>query len=170
MEAMEAILSRRSIRKYTSEAISKDVLEKLLKAGMSAPSAGNEQPWHFVVVEDHKILDEVPKFHEYSGMLRGAPLAIVVCCDSLLSKYEHPYWVQDCAAATENILIASNALGLGSVWLGVYPIVKRVEGMRKLLGLPENVIPFSIVVIGHPAENKPPANRFDPLRVHVDKW
>jgi nitroreductase len=170
MEVIDAICSRRSIRKYTSEPIPKSVIGKLLQAAMSAPSAGNEQPWHFVVIEDHKILDQIPKFHENSGMLREAPLAVAVCGDLLLQKYKAPFWVQDCSAATENILIAANSLGLGAVWLAIYPIEGRVEGMRKLLALPENIIPLSVVAIGHPAESKPPANRYDPSRVHKNNW
>ncbi len=169
MEAMEAILSRRSIRKYTDKKVSDEVVKELLEAGMSAPSAGNEQPWHFVAITDHKILDEIPKIHPYSGMLKEAPLAILICGDESLQKYEG-YWVQDCSAATENILIAANAIGLGGVWLGVYPIEDRVAGIRKLLGMPEKVIPFALLSIGYPAEQKPLADRYDESRVHHDKW
>ncbi|HGE70115.1 TPA: nitroreductase family protein, partial [Candidatus Poribacteria bacterium] len=130
MDAMQAILSRRSIRRYTDKPVSDEVVEQLLKSAMSAPSAGNEQPWHFVVIRDRQILNEIPKIHPYSGMLKEAPLAILICGDESLQKYKG-YWVQDCSAATENLLIAVNALGLGGVWLGVYPIEDRVVGIRK---------------------------------------
>jgi nitroreductase len=170
MEAINAIFTRRSIRKYTLEPISKEVIDILLKAAMSAPSAGNEQPWHFVVISDRQILDEVPKFHEYSSMLIDAPIAIAVCGDLLLQKYKPQFWVQDCSAATENMLIAANGMGLGAVWLGIYPIANRVERMSKLLRLPENIITLCLVAIGHPAESKPPAERYDPSRVHKDNW
>ena len=170
MDALDAIFTRRSIRKYTLEPIPKDAIEILLKAAMSAPSAGNEQPWHFVVIDDHKILDEVPKFHEFSSMLREVPLAVVICGDLLLQKFKDQMWVQSCSLAGENLLIAAHAMGLGAVWLGVYPVSKRVDGLRKLLGLPENIIPLCIIPIGHPAESKPPENRYNPLKVHKNKW
>lgn len=169
MDAMEAILSRRSIRKYTNEDVSDEIVKELLEAAMSAPSAGNEQPWHFVVIRDRKILNEIPNIHPYSGMLREAPLAILVCGDESLQKYKG-YWVQDCSAATENLLIAINAKGLGGVWLGVYPVEDRVNGIRKLLDMPNNIIPFSLISIGHPAEQKPPANRYNSSRIHYDRW
>jgi len=169
MDAMQAILSRRSIRRYTDKPVSDEVVEQLLKSAMSAPSAGNEQPWHFVVIRDRQILNEIPKIHPYSGMLKEAPLAILICGDESLQKYKG-YWVQDCSAATENLLIAVNALGLGGVWLGVYPIEDRVVGIRKLLGMPESVIPFALISISYPAEQKPPADRYDESRVHHDRW
>lgn len=169
MDAIQAILSRRSIRRYTDRQVSDEIVKQLLESAMSAPSAGNEQPWHFVVIRDRQILNEIPKIHPYSGMLKEAPLAILVCGDESLQKYKG-YWVQDCSAATENLLIAVNALGLGGVWLGVYPIEDRVIGIRKLLGMPENVIPFSLISIGYPAEQKPPANRYDESRIHYNRW
>ncbi len=169
MDAMSAILSRRSIRRYTKEDVSDEIVKELLEAAMSAPSAGNEQPWHFVVIRDRKILNEIPNIHPYSGMLREANLAILICGDESLQKYKG-YWVQDCSAATENLLIAINAKGLGGVWLGVYPVEDRVVGIRKLLNMPDNIIPFSLISIGYPAEQKPPANRYDPSRIHYDRW
>jgi len=169
MDAMEAILSRRSIRRYTDKPVSDEVVKELLEAAMSAPSAGNEQPWHFVVIRDRQILNEIPKIHPYSGMLKEAPLGILICGDESLQKYKG-YWVQDCSAATENLLIAINAKGLGGVWLGVYPIEDRVIGIRKLLGMPESVIPFSLISLGYPAEQKTSSNRYDESRVHHDKW
>jgi nitroreductase len=169
MDAMQAILSRRSIRRYTDKDVSDEVVKELLEAAMSAPSAGNEQPWHFVVIRDRQILNEIPKIHPHSGMLKEAPLAILICGDESLQKYKG-YWVQDCSAATENLLVAVNAKGLGGVWLGVYPLEDRVVGIRKLLGMPENVIPFALLSIGYPDEQKPPAERYDESRVHHDKW
>jgi nitroreductase len=169
MEAIEAILSRRSIRRYQPGQIPENIMDGLLKAAMSAPSAGNEQPWHFVVIRDRGILDEIPKCHAYSNMLKQAPVAIAVCGDSEAAE-GHQMWVQDCSAATENILIAANAYGLGAVWLAVYMNEPAMEGVRRLLGLPEHIIPFSIVSLGYPSEKKPAANRFDPARVHQNKW
>jgi nitroreductase len=166
---MEAILSRRSVRKYTIEPVSDTVIEKLLRAAMSAPSAGNERPWHFVTIRDRKTMNGIQEFHPFAHMLNEAPVAILVCGDKRLEKYQG-FWVQDCSAATENILIAAQSIGLGAVWLGLYPIQERVEGMQKILGMPEHVIPLSLVAVGHPAEKKTPSDRFDRSRVHQEKW
>ena len=169
MDAMEAIISRRSIRRYTGQTIPGEMIEQLLQAAMSAPSAGNMQPWQFVIIDDRKILDKIPKVHPYATMVREAPLAILVCGDLDLDGFGG-YWVQDCSAATENILIAAQAKGLGGVWLGVYPVEDRVVGLRKLLDIPEQVIPFSLISIGYPAEQKPRSDRYDDSRIHHDRW
>ena len=169
VKIMEAILSRRSIRKYTNQSVPEQTIKELLEAAMSAPSAGNQQPWQFVVIKERKILDEIPKFHPFSQMLREAQLAILVCGDLELEKNKG-YWVQDCSAATENILIAATAKGLGAVWLGIYPRKERIAGIKKLLSLPEHVIPLSLISIGYPAEQKPPANRYDSSRIHYNHW
>jgi nitroreductase len=136
---------------------------------MAAPSAGNQQPWHFIVIEERSLLDEIPLFHPYSTMLKGAPLAVLVCGDLGMEKHKG-YWVQDCSAATQNLLLAAHAKGLGAVWLGVYPLEERIAGVRELLGLPENVVPFAIVALGHPAEQKPPGERYDASRVRRNRW
>jgi nitroreductase len=169
MDTMEAILTRRSIRKYAPKPVDEQAVTQLLKAAMAAPSAGNEQAWHFVVITDRAILDDVPKFHEYAQMLYDARLAVLVCGDARLEKCKD-YWVQDCSAATQNLLLAAHALGLGAVWLGMYPVQNRVDGMRKLLGIPKEVTPFALISIGHPAEHKPPAERYDPQRIHYNNW
>ncbi|GAB4251750.1 MAG: nitroreductase family protein [Thermoleophilia bacterium] len=169
MELFEAIHGRRSIRRYRSEPVSEADLEQLIRAACAAPSAGNQQPWRFVVVDDPKLLKGVPEFHPYSYMVPEAPVAVVVCADLTLVTHEG-YWVQDCAAATQNMLLGAHALGLGAVWLGVYPRESRVDGLRKLLSLPEHVVPFAIVALGHPDEKKPPIDRFDPSRVHRNGW
>jgi len=169
MEAMEAILSRRSIRKYTADPIPEELINDLLKAAMSAPSASNERLWHFIVIDDHGILDKIPEFHPHSSMLKYAPLAIAVCADLEL-EINRGCWALDCSAATQNILIAAQAKGLGAVWLGIYPSEERITGMRKLLGLPQQVIPLSVVSIGYPAEEKSPKDRYDASRVHHNSW
>lgn len=169
MDAMEAILTRRSIRTYTGEPIPDTALKSLLEAAMSAPSAGNQQPWQFVVIHDRAILDEIPVVHPYSQSVKMAPVAIVVCGD-LKREVHKDFWVQDCAAATQNLLIAVQSKGLGAVWLGVYPRQDRVLGMQKLLNLPDHVIPFSIIPVGYPAEVKLPASRFDGSRIHYNRW
>jgi nitroreductase len=166
---VHAILTRRSIRRYTGQEVSREILLDLLRAAMSAPSAGNEQPWEFVVIKDRRLLDAIPGFHPYAQMLTEAPAAILVCGDLSREKYKG-YWVQDCAAATENMLIAVNDKGLGAVWLGIYPVEERITGLRRLLNIPENRIPFSLVALGYPAEKKEPADRFDAERIHYDCW
>lgn len=167
---MKAIFERRSIRKYTSESISDKDLEELLKAAMAAPSAGNQQSWEFVVIKDRVILKEMVGIHPNGyQMLEDAPLAIMVC-GNLDAEIYKGYWVQDCSAATENILLAAQSKGLGTVWLGVYPMENRVKALKKMFGLPEKIIPLSIVSVGHPAEKKKPSNRFDQSRIHVNIW
>lgn len=169
METLLTILARRSIRRYTGEKVNGEAIQKVLEAGMAAPSAGNQQPWHFIVLDDRKVLDAVPEHHPHSSMIREAPVAILVCGDISAEKHQG-YWVQDCAAATQNMLLAVTDLGLGAVWLGVYPREDRVRGLRGLLGLPEHIIPFSLIPIGRPAEEKPPAGRFDSGRIHYNRW
>jgi len=169
MDAMQAILTRRSIRRYTSDPVPPGQVDRLLTAAMAAPSAGNQQPWHFVVIRDRSLLDAVPRFHPYAGMLKVAPVAILVCGDVNLEKHEG-YWIQDCSAATENLLLAAHAEGLGAVWLGVYPRADRVAGMRELLGLPEHILPLALIALGQPGEEKGPAERFDASRIHHDRW
>jgi nitroreductase len=136
---------------------------------MAAPSAGNQQPWEFIVVTDKEVLNNITKIHPNFQMLTEAALAIIVCAD-LVKEVHTGCWVQDCAAATENILIEAKHLGFGSVWLGVYPREDRVTGIKKLFNLPEKVMPLSIVSIGYPAEEKEPSNRYDESRIHINKW
>jgi nitroreductase len=166
---MDSIFNRRSIRKYTDKIVSEELIEKILKAGMAAPSAGNAQPWHFVVIEDKSIMEDITKFHPYSQMLKEASHAIVVCGDLSLEKYSG-YWIQDCSAAMQNMLLMADALGLGAVWLGVYPQEERVNSLKELLNIPQNIIPLGIMSLGYPAETKPPADRFNPQRIHRDRW
>ncbi len=169
MDTIEAILTRRSIRRYTERAVPPEVVEDLLKAAMYAPSARNAQPWHFVVITDRQQLDSVPTYHPYAAMIRQAPLAILVCGDEQLEP-RSAFWVENCSAATQNILLAAHALGLGSVWLGVYPNQDRVDGMRRLTGVPAHVIPMALIVVGYPAEHPSTPERYDPGRVHHNTW
>lgn len=166
---MDAIYKRRSIRQYLDKSIPEELIHKIIKAGMNAPSAGNEQPWHFLVVDDRKILDKIPPLHPHSKMLYEAPAAIVVCADLSNVKYQE-YWPQDCSAATQNILLAIADLDLGGVWLGVYPREDRVKKLQLLFGMPDEIIPFSIVALGYPAEQKPPKNIYEPHRIKHNTW
>ena len=169
MEAMETILSRRSVRSYLPRPVPREAIRKLLEGAMSAPSAGNQQPWHFLVIDDRKILDAMPSVHPYSQMLREAPLAILICGDLELEKHKG-FWVQDCSAAAQNLLLAAHAQNLGAVWLGVYPREDRVTGFQKMFGLPRNLVPFCIVSIGYPAEKIPRAHRYNASRVYHNEF
>ena len=166
---MNAVSKRRSVRKYSDLPVTDSEIEEILRAGMSAPSAGNQQPWHFIVIRDRAVLDKVPEINPYSKLLEHAPVAILVCGDTRLEKYEG-FWVQDCSAATENMLIQIAAMGLGGVWLGFYPMKDRVEGIKKLFNLPKEVYPLSMIALGHPAEKPEPADRFKKDRIHYEKW
>ena len=169
MDALEAIYTRRSVRSFTQEAISDDDLQELLKAGMQAPSARNEQPWHFIVIDDPEKLHAIPEFHAHAKMLFEAPLAILVCSDRKLES-KRAAWLQDCSAATENILLAAHAKGLGGVWIGIFPDSERVFGMQNLLAMPKDVRPVALIALGHPAVTPKPEDRFDPKRVHLNQW
>ena len=169
MDAMEAILTRRSVRKYNKKPLPNHVVKELLEAAMSAPSAGNEQPWHFIIIDDPEILGKVPTFHNHAQMLKDASIAILVCSDMNLDKHKG-MWIQDCSAATQNILLAVRAKSLGAVWLGISPREERIKGMKQLTNLPDHVMPFSLISIGYPAEKQERLNRYNPSRIHHNKW
>ena len=169
METLEAIYTRRSVREFTSDPISEADVHDLLRAGMQAPSARNEQPWHFILIDDTELLHAIPKFHPASQMLLDAPLAILVCSDRKL-ELKRASWLADCSAATQNILLAAHAKGLGGVWLGIFPDADRVMGMQSLLGMPKDIRPVALVAVGHPASIPEPVDRFKPERVHRNRW
>jgi nitroreductase len=167
--ALEVLLSRRSIRKFQQKAVPDAMVQKILEAAMEAPSAGNQQPWRFIVIRDRAMLNDIPSVHPYAGMLKEADLAILVVADVSAEKYPG-YFPQDCSAATQNILLAAHAQGLGSVWLGVFPDEERVRAVGQKLGVPGNLMPFSLVAIGWPGEEKGRGGRFDAKRIYLDKW
>ncbi|MBK5253339.1 MAG: nitroreductase family protein [Peptostreptococcaceae bacterium] len=166
---MDAILNRKSIRKYKDIKVSDEIIEELLRAGMQAPSAVNEQPWEFVVLRDKEIVKKITKVNPYSQMLLNTDVAIVVC-GNVEKEIVKGLWVQDCSAATENILLAAEDKGLGAVWLGIYPLDDRVNAIKELLNLPDFIIPLSIVPVGYPDEQREPTDRFNKTRIHYDKW
>ena len=151
---------------YTDEAVSEGELQNLLEAGMAAPSASNRKPWRFVVVSDRETLDALAVAHPYGKMLARAGAAIAVCGDPGISSW----WVQDCSAATENILVAAAALGLGAVWLGSHGNPEREEAIRAVLGIPDEIGVLSLLSIGHPAEQKEHRTQYDARRVHKNRW
>ncbi len=166
---MEEIFTRRSIRRYMAEPVSDEQVTDIIRAGMAAPSAGNQQPWAFVVVRDQAVRDVIADANPYGGMASDAPVVIVLCAD--MSRDNRPgFWPQDCAAATQNMLLAAHAMGLGAVWCGTYPREERMGPIKEVLGLPEGIIPFSVVPVGYPAEHPAQADRFDARRIHYDRW
>jgi len=169
MDTLEAIRTRRSIRKYLDRRVPEELVQTLLAAAMQAPSARNQQPWQFVVIDDVAMLARIPEFMPNAAMAAEAPLAILVCGDLSLEESEG-YWLVDCAAAVENVLLAAHALGLGAVWCGVYPREARMDGLRQLVGLPKNVIAHSLVVLGYAAEQVSAEDRYRPERVRRDRW
>ena len=170
--AINNIMTRTSIRQYTDEPVSKADIETMLRAGMAAPTAVNRQPWHFVVINSKEKLAELAGDNPRGGMLKKAPLAIVVCgnMDKALPGQGNGFWVQDCSAATENILLAANAIGLGAVWTGLYPDVNRAGAVAKVLKLPETFIPLCTIVIGHPAEQPAPKDKWKPENVSYNEF
>ncbi|MFA6119164.1 MAG: nitroreductase family protein [Parachlamydiales bacterium] len=169
METMQAILTRRSIRKFKSDKVPKNIVDEILHAAMHAPSANNQQPWQFIVIEDRKILEDISKIHPYAGMCRTAAMAILVCADLKLEKSKD-MWLLDCAAATQNILLSSHDKGLGSVWVGIYFRKDHMDNFKKLFKLPDNIIPISLIPIGYPDEQKKPEDRFIKERVHYNAY
>jgi nitroreductase len=169
METIQTIRTRRSIRAFKPEPVPNETIQTILEAAMFAPSACNAQPWHFIVIDDRHLLDTIPTFHPYSKMLKEASLAVVVCADPRLEVVSG-YWVQDCSAATQNLLLAIHDCGLGGVWLGVYPDQERVKKVQNLLNMPEEIIPLCVVAAGWPAEEKAKEERFNLKRVHHNGW
>lgn len=169
MDALECLHSRHSVRQYTDEAVSEADIKTLLDAAMIAPSAGNAQPWHFIVLRERAVLDKIPAIHPYAGMAARAQLGILVCGAPQEEKYPG-FWVQDCSAATQNLLLAANAIGLGGVWTGIYPLEERVEAFRRLLGVPSGVAPLALVLLGRIKNAGPRRSRYNEAKVHWDKW
>lgn len=169
MDALEAIFTRRSIRKFADQAVPEELIEKLLAAAMQAPSARNQQAWQFVVVDDPQIMAAIPGIMPNAAMAARAPLGILICGDESLET-SPGYWGVDCAAAAQNVLLAAHALGLGAVWTGVYPRQPRMDGLRQLFHLPEEVIAHSFMVIGYPAEHPAAIDRYQPERVRRNCW
>ncbi len=169
MEALEAIFTRRSVRKFSEREVESEKTENLLRAAMQAPSAHNKQPWHFIIINDRRLLNQIADFHPYAKMLYEAPQAIAVCGDLGLENNDR-YLALNCAAATQNILLAAHSQGLGAVWIAVYPREERIKKIKLLLDLPLHIIPISLVAIGYPAHKKAAEDRFDAKKIHVNRW
>lgn len=169
---LDAISTRTSIRAYQDRPVGADTVELLLRAAMSAPSARNRQPWAFIVVDDKDLLRQLADSLPYAQSAAAAPMAVVVC--GVLTESQGAtnagWWVQDAAAASENLLLAVHAVGLGAVWTGVYSYEDRVRAVRNVLGLPRHVVPLNVIPIGYPAENPAPKQKWDPAKVRRNGW
>lgn len=159
---LDNIATRTSIRDYEARPVEKEKIEKMLRAAMAAPTAMNKQPWHFVVVDQRNVLDALAGANPYAKMLKKAPLAIVVCgnTDKMIEGGGRDFWIQDASAATENLLLAAHAMGLGAVWTGAYPSEERCISISKVLSLSDNLIPLNMIVVGYPAEQPQPKQKF----------
>jgi nitroreductase len=168
-DALTVIHSRKSVRKYLDKPVTKEQLEILLRAGMASPSAVDKRPWAFVAITDRAVLDTLWYASSNSKMLRQAKAAIVVCGDTRKSL-KSDVWVQDCSAASENILLAAEAIGLGAVWCGIYLNDRPTAYVKKVLNLPKEVIPLNIISIGYPTGEEKPKNKWDPTNIHWNRW
>ncbi len=170
---LDNIATRTSIRDYEARPVEKEKVEKMLRAAMAAPTAMNKQPWHFVVVDQRNVLDALAGANPYAKMLKKAPLAIVVCgnTDKMIEGGGRDFWIQDASAATENLLLAAHAMGLGAVWTGAYPSEERCISISKVLSLSDNLIPLNMIVVGYPAEQPQPKQKFkeENISYNVDK-
>lgn len=166
MELKEVLLKRRSVRKFTEEAVSEEHISELLHAAMSGPSACNKKPWEFYVISNKDKLKELQSASKFTKM--QAPLAMVVCGNlaHALPMQMADYWIQDCSAATENILLRVTDLGLGAVWCGIHPQKRAEQKVAEILGLDKKEIPLNIILIGHPAEEPEARDQYDEKRVH----
>ena len=169
MNFEEIIQSRRSIRKYTSEKISSQIITKLIKSAMYAPSAVNKRPWEFIVIEDKGKMEEVMKIHRSAKMLKDASHAILICGDQN-KQYDTGFWLADCGAATQNLLLAAHGYGIGSCWIGIYPREQRMKDISVIFELPDHVEPFAMVSLGYHTEEKYVPERFDEEKIHFEVW
>ncbi|WP_455673665.1 nitroreductase family protein [Phocaeicola sp.] len=170
--AIENIMSRKSVRAYTAKPVEKEKVEILLKAAMAAPTAVNKQPWAFIVIDDRTVLDNLARKLPYAKMTAQAQLAIVVCGDlsKALNGEQDKYWMLDCSAASENLLLAAESLGLGAVWTAVYPEEDRMESVREVLSLPEYIVPLNLIPIGYPQHTESAKDKYKPENIHYNKW
>lgn len=165
--ALDNLLARRSVRSYTDQPVDPALIETLLRAAMAAPSGSNAKPWHFVVVTERPRLQKLATAHIHATLLESAALAIVVCGDTEISAR---HWVEDCAVATQNILLAATALGLASCWVAMYPEESRAAACRAACQIPERMQVLCAVALGHPAARLPPRTQYDAEHVHREQW
>ena len=170
--AIEIIMARKSVRSYTSRPVEKEKVDIMLKAAMAAPSAVNKQPWAFIVIDDRDVLNKLAEVLPYAKMTAEAPMAIVVCGDlsKALNGETDRYWMLDCSAASENLLLAAESMGLGAVWTAVYPENDRIAKVRSVLSLPDHIIPFNLIPVGYPQHREEAKDKFKTENIHYNKW
>lgn len=174
-DALECIMTRYSLRAYSSRPVADSIVEKILRAGMAAPTAMRMQPWEMVVVTEQPLKDSIASVSKGMAMIKDAPLVVAVCGNTNRfiegeSAAAGGFWIEDCSAAAENILLAAHAIGLGGVWCGVYPVDERVEHMRRILNLPDTIVPFNVMAIGYPEAAGAPKDKWNPSRVHYNRF
>jgi len=177
-ECIKTLLTRRSVRLFTGAPVPKETLELILKCGMAAPSAVNIQPWAFIGITNRKTMDLLGEKLPFAKMIFQAGAAIVVCgtpkkpgrVDALAARTGEKYWVQDCSAVAENILLAVHSLGLGAVWTGVYPDEDKMTNVQTVLNIPKEIIPLCVIPIGVPADNKQALDKYKPENIHWEQW
>lgn len=172
--ALECIMTRTSVRQYSDRAVSDTIIEKILRAGMAAPTAANCQPWEFVVITDQTLKDSITNSFQWTKMVKDAPFSVVVCGNTERfyedDRRDIGFWVLDCSVASENMLLAANALGLGGVWCGIYPEKDREKEMTEILNLPSNLIPLNILAFGYPQTKPVPKKKWDPAKIHYNAF
>ena len=169
----DAIATRTSIRMFDkTKMVGDDLIERMLRSAMAAPTAVDKRPWEFVVVRDKATLEALSKVHPHARIENGATLVIAVCgtTDNGLDGRAKEYWIQDCSAATQNLLLAAHALGLGAVWCGVYPMEERIAPISEILSIPPGYMPLNLVTIGYPAVHPAPKDKWNPAKIHNEKW
>ncbi len=164
---VDNMLNRKSVRKYSNKPVEQDKIDLIVKSAMSAPSAKNLQPWEFLVVTDKNLLKQIAKYIPNASYSKKSQFAIIVCGDKNVSE---KFWVQDCSAATENILLAVESLDLGAVWCAVYPYEDKVEKIQKLFKLPDNIVPLNVIPVGYPKKKETPKQKYNPKKVHTNSW
>lgn len=169
MELMEGLLTRRSVRRYTDKPVSERDIIEIVRAGMYAPSARNQQVWEFLVITDKTLLNGLSEHLETAPMAKSAAFAVLLCADSEREKSEG-YWEQDCGACIENMMLGALSKGIGTVWVGIHPRADRIAAVREMFGLPDEIRPHSLMIAGYPADPLPKADRFHPEFIHMNKW
>lgn len=173
-DVIECIMTRASVRSYSSRSVSEQTIDTILKAGMAAPTAANQQAWKFVVITEDSLKREIADSFEYTKMVKGCAFAVVVCGD--MDKLfdgdlsEGGFWTLDCAAASENMLLAAHALGLGGVWCGIYPLKEREKKLSEILNLPSELKPLNVLSFGYPAAETAPKNKWQPSNIHYNAY
>lgn len=169
---IEDIMTRTSVRSYSDKEVGSEQIDTLLRAAMAAPTAGNKQPWRFVVINDRAKLDSIAANFGSMTMAKQASLAIVMCGDvtATFDGEGQGYWIQDVSAASENLLLAAHAMGLGAVWCGIYPMSERVKQFSQMLNLPENILPMACICIGYPSGETTPKDKWKPEYIHYNSW